>query len=47
MSLRIKNTLSGKEEVFKPVKSGQVSILYANSKYDKSDDILTYLGYKK
>jgi outer membrane protein len=28
-------------------KSGQVSILYANSKYDKSDDVLVYLGYKK
>lgn len=28
-------------------KSGQVSILYANSKYDKSDDVLTLLGYKK
>lgn len=28
-------------------KSGQVSILYANSKYDISDDVLTYLGYKK
>jgi outer membrane protein len=28
-------------------KSGQVSILYANSKYDKSDDVLVQLGYKK
>lgn len=28
-------------------KSGQVSILYANSKYDKSDEVLTQLGYKK
>ncbi|MCW3076374.1 MAG: hypothetical protein JWO32_983 [Bacteroidetes bacterium] len=28
-------------------KSGQVAILYANSKYDKSDEVLTYLGYKK
>lgn len=28
-------------------KSGQVSILYANSKYDISDDVLTHLGYKK
>jgi outer membrane protein len=28
-------------------KSGQISILYANSKYDRSDDVLTYLGYKK
>lgn len=28
-------------------KSGQVAILYANSKYDKSDEVLVYLGYKK
>jgi outer membrane protein len=28
-------------------KSGQVAILYANNKYDKSDDVLSYLGYKK
>ncbi len=28
-------------------KSGQVSILYANAKYDKSDDVLVFLGYKK
>jgi outer membrane protein len=28
-------------------KSGQVAILYANSKYDKSDDVLVLLGYKK
>lgn len=28
-------------------KSGQVSILYANTKYDKSDDVLVLLGYKK
>jgi outer membrane protein len=28
-------------------KSGQVSLLYANSKYDKSDDVLVFLGYKK
>jgi outer membrane protein len=28
-------------------KSGQVSILYANNKYDISDDILVHLGYKK
>ncbi|MES2679290.1 MAG: OmpH family outer membrane protein [Bacteroidota bacterium] len=28
-------------------KSGQVSILYANSKYDISEDVLVYLGYKK
>jgi len=28
-------------------KSGQVSILYANAKYDISDDVLVFLGYKK
>jgi outer membrane protein len=28
-------------------KAGQVSILYANSKYDVSDDVLSLLGYKK
>lgn len=28
-------------------KAGQVSILYANSKYDLSDDVLNLLGYKK
>ena len=28
-------------------KSGQVAILYANTKYDKSDDVLVFLGYKK
>jgi outer membrane protein len=28
-------------------KAGQVSILYANNKYDKSDDVLTYMGYNK
>lgn len=28
-------------------KSGQVTILYANSKYDRSDDVLELLGYKK
>jgi outer membrane protein len=28
-------------------KSGQVSVLYANSKYDVSDDVLVQLGYKK
>jgi len=28
-------------------KAGQVSILYANSKYDLSDDVLSLLGYKK
>jgi outer membrane protein len=28
-------------------KSGQVSMLYANGKYDISDDVLSLLGYKK
>lgn len=28
-------------------KAGQVSLLYANSKYDKSEDVLTFLGYNK
>ena len=28
-------------------KAGQVAILYANPKYDKSEDILTFLGYNK
>lgn len=28
-------------------KAGQVAILYANTKYDKSDDVLTYMGYNK
>src|ERR1043165_9332125 len=28
-------------------KAGQVSILYANSKYDMSDEVLVFLGYKK
>lgn len=28
-------------------KSGQVALLYANNKYDRSDDVLVYLGYKK
>ncbi len=28
-------------------KAGQVSLLYANSKYDISDDVLEFLGYKK
>lgn len=28
-------------------KSGQVSLLYANPKYDISDDVLVHLGYKK
>ena len=28
-------------------KAGQVSILYANTKYDKSEDVLTLMGYNK
>jgi outer membrane protein len=28
-------------------KSGQISILYASSKYDMSDEVLVQLGYKK
>ena len=28
-------------------KAGQVSLLYANPKYDISDDVLVHLGYKK
>ncbi len=28
-------------------KAGQVAILYANPKYDKSEEILTFLGYNK
>lgn len=28
-------------------KAGQISILYANGKYDMSDDVLSLLGYKK
>lgn len=28
-------------------KSGQVALLYASAKYDISDDVLVYLGYKK
>lgn len=28
-------------------KSGQVSLLYANPKYDISDEVLVFLGYKK
>lgn len=28
-------------------KAGQVSMLYTNNKYDKSDDVLTFLGYNK
>ena len=28
-------------------KAGQVSLLYSNNKYDKSDDVLTFMGYNK
>jgi len=28
-------------------KAGQVSILYANTKYDKSEEVLTLMGYNK
>ena len=28
-------------------KTGQVSLLYSNSKYDKSEDVLTFMGYNK
>jgi outer membrane protein len=28
-------------------KAGQIAILYSNPKYDKSEDVLTYLGYNK
>ncbi len=28
-------------------KAGQVSILFANPKYDKSEEVLTYMGYNK
>lgn len=28
-------------------KAGQVSMLYSNSKYDKSEDVLNLLGYNK
>jgi outer membrane protein len=28
-------------------KAGQVNILYANSKYDKSEEVLTYMGFNK
>lgn len=28
-------------------KAGQVSMLYSNSKYDKSEDVLTFMGYNK
>jgi outer membrane protein len=43
----IKTTAEKKGLGFVLDKSGQVSILYANSKYDISDDVLVYLGYKK
>jgi len=28
-------------------KAGQITMLYSNPKYDKSEDVLTYLGYNK
>jgi len=28
-------------------KAGQISMLYTNSKYDKSEDVLTFMGYNK
>ena len=28
-------------------KAGQISLLYANSKYDKSEDVITLMGYNK
>jgi outer membrane protein len=28
-------------------KSGQVALLYSNSKYDKSEDVITFMGYNK
>lgn len=28
-------------------KAGQISLLYANSKYDKSEDVVTLMGYNK
>ncbi len=28
-------------------KAGQVSLIYSNSKYDKSEDVLTFMGYNK
>lgn len=28
-------------------KAGQVAILYANTKYDKSEDVISYMGYNK
>jgi outer membrane protein len=28
-------------------KAGQVSLLYSNSKYDKSEDVLSFMGYNK
>ena len=43
----IKATAERKGLGFVMDKAGQVSLLYANSKYDLSDDVLVYLGYKK
>ncbi len=28
-------------------KAGQISMLYTNNKYDKSEDVLTFMGYNK
>lgn len=28
-------------------KAGQVALLYSNNKYDKSEDVLTFMGYNK
>lgn len=28
-------------------KAGQISMLYSNNKYDKSEDVLTFMGYNK
>ena len=28
-------------------KAGQVALLYSNSKYDKSEDVITFMGYNK
>src|SRR4051812_14791587 len=43
----IKATAERKGLGFVMDKAGQVSLLYANTKYDLSDDVLVYLGYKK
>ncbi|MFO0321719.1 MAG: OmpH family outer membrane protein [Bacteroidota bacterium] len=28
-------------------KAGQISLLYSNNKYDKSEDVITFMGYNK